>query len=840
MSNESSSGSTNYLNILSGPYVGDSFDSIHKMLDEQTAEHQKQVDDMEQKKAALETIRDKATTPYSKALLSYFDKSINSASDELMRNGMNSVIRQKVKDLIPTYSKTVVPVSTALAAKDAMSKAQESMNLRYPESQFDINPNNESLDKFILNPSLKFDFQNGETVAKKSIVAFSAIQNDLRATRGGRNFLNIFGQYYFTRKNEYGMTDREIVKGMLMDPNVPSILKDTYNNLYQSSKTYKWGNRYEDDRTISYIMQAMVYSLAKPDWKDLEDTNGLDAARAKRAAQQKLLTPDPIETYVDNYDQFSLGDSSVNDYVDNLKAISNFIKSWKNGTLQPLGTFANHFDDDDVAQVKSYSSTKKQAVYVPNDIHVKHVLGMPFSIEMGPNARQVVTKPSATSSKFRITKPYGFFKLNGYEYCVDAKNTVGDADAGSLFYYRRKSGTEDPFLMVKRIDGRSKSNWWGWSTDAMQNGSLEGKVFNKDSYGRYLIPVGEDGLPMTPGQLWDDMSSNEKINNVIDAMKTKSLTETRNIKNADGSDLWTKINEGPAKGKFSPKNWNDVANAIDKKYDDLSQFNLVSRTSYKLDVKPELQSEVIHDIVSKGISHGTDNGLIEYDDNGERANNDAGLDKSIANQLLDPKAYERTVMIFAPSGEMYLLFSPQDDKGNLLDRRILKVTRSLWYTGAAMDPYLAAYSKQSQLRENAAKDYWNSVRNESEGKVENSSAIDPKTGKYLSKKEYDQIVIQSANLEMWRNANAIFQLMCARVRSKAKNTTGTTAEVSAVPAADYESYLSQINAQNQQIQEQNEAAQQQNNGQPGSTQFASQPWEDQQSATNGEDGSDAE
>ena len=273
--------SANYITINS-TFEPDDYKTMLEEAKDMTAQQQALEDKMTEQRTGMAALKQTANTPYARALLDQFETHLNNASDSLSRNGLSMQTRATAKDLIPLFSQTILPVSTAVAAKDAMVKAQENDIKEGKDTQFDRKANDISLDEFIKNPSLTYDSQNLDNITNNSAKVFENIKNVLRSSTGSRNWMNEFGNYYMTRFNQYGLKPAEIMKGILRDPNAPTEIKVALNNLYQAQKSYKWGNQFEDDRAWEAIARGMWFGLAKPEITDVKDEVGLDALRAAR------------------------------------------------------------------------------------------------------------------------------------------------------------------------------------------------------------------------------------------------------------------------------------------------------------------------------------------------------------------------------------------------------------------------------------------------------------------------------------------------------------------------------------------------------------------------------
>ena len=318
--------SANYITINS-TFEPDDYKTMLEEAKDMTAQQQALEDKMTEQRTGMAALKQTANTPYARALLDQFETHLNNASDSLSRNGLSMQTRATAKDLIPLFSQTILPVSTAVAAKDAMVKAQENDIKEGKDTQFDRKANDISLDEFIKNPSLTYDSQNLDNITNNSAKVFENIKNVLRSSTGSRNWMNEFGNYYMTRFNQYGLKPAEIMKGILRDPNAPTEIKVALNNLYQAQKSYKWGNQFEDDRAWEAISRGMWFGLAKPEITDVKDEAGLDALKAARAAKETVL---PKESLTRLYYDYTTDDKNKG-IIGDINSLYDDVKNKANG-----------------------------------------------------------------------------------------------------------------------------------------------------------------------------------------------------------------------------------------------------------------------------------------------------------------------------------------------------------------------------------------------------------------------------------------------------------------------------------------------------------------------------
>ena len=792
------SSNSNFLTITPGPYVGRTAKDIGEQLDATQKVHDDLMEKAIEQKAASEAIRDKATTPYGKALIDYFDKSVNDASDLLMRNGLNSISKQRVKDLLPIYSNTVLPVSVGLQAKDAFIKAQraaqEGNNTSFGKSplQFSVNGDDVSLDEFIKNPSMTYEVQDGGELSKRAATTFGYLQNNYRGSFGGRNWKNIFGQYYFTRKNVYGMTDSEIARGMMMDPNVPEWFKQGFNGLYQSAASSHWGNRYEDDRTIGFIFQGALAALAKPVFSDVRDEDGLNAAKAKRAAAAKVP---PFRNYVIPY-SMTKATGAMNDTVDEIKRITDGIDNGVEG----LSWTANTFNDHDANVVKDIAKAKySQSTYAAYGRENGGVSGS------GPKVGVI------DDGEIKQYKVCGSFKTNKYEYVAVPNNIgeYGDAGISGNFIFDSAKGSllnrwKNTRLYYRPIGSHKPFEWAGYAggnfavTDSVpfaskqmwNEGYLDSLFSNRDSNGNIQINYDpKTGYYIDPSYIFFKDAKDPNISQTLrQGYVDKAYRMTAGAKDANGKPLWRAVKNKKGETMHVPASgtMTTITEYLNSMGNQLDQFNASTRYAYQLDVKPKLNMEVNTDIINKAISKNY-HGLTFVDEDGKEALKNKYNDPVVVQDML--KHSSSVLNLIGPSGSMYMIHSYIDpnDSNAEPQRIIVKVDPDLYSGGSAqIDGCLKLIAQAWKERDDLSNKYVNEIKKrvENGGSKSNSKNVNLDSGQFDSLDEEYRTKIEGLSAVIRDNSNAIYKMIIARFRHMAQ-ATGDTSSKDFTFADDY-------------------------------------------------------
>jgi hypothetical protein len=623
--------SANYITINS-TFEPDDYKTMLEEAKDMTAQQQALEDKMTEQRTGMEALKQTANTPYARALLDQFETHLNNASDSLSRNGLSMQTRAMAKDLIPLFSQTVLPVSTAVAAKDAMVKAQENDIKEGKDTQFDRKANDISLDEFIKNPSLTYDSQNLDNITNNSAKVFENIKNVLRSSTGGRNWMNEFGNYYMTRLNQYGLKPAEIMKGILRDPNAPTEIKVALNNLYQAQKSYKWGNQFEDDRAWEAIARGMWFGLAKPEITDVKDEAGLDALKAARAAKETVL---PKESLTRLYYDYTTDDKNK-------------------GVMNELG---NLFDDIKMkSDGKGNVDEKLMENYgkVVGSNPISHYIISKANVDYDDYIDDITGKTAPISTTINGKKVY-FMNVRKY----DGVSETGNQTHTISYKLNYINNNKQKGLPIFRISQEKKYD------NYLDNGTF---VSNPKTNIVDGIRFDKKGNIVSLKDLRDSATHNQDY---VDSIVSKFEKYCGNNPKDDyGTPVFGKAN--PKTGS-RPINWNAMFNVISKVRDDYSKQLEVQTASVMLDVTQTLKGQFLDYVSQVAMSKPEDVGMVEVNKDGTMASNDQSIGQEKLQEIRNDKNFvNNSNLLVVPSGDLYMSYN---DGSSVM---FLKINRDLF------------------------------------------------------------------------------------------------------------------------------------------------------------------
>jgi len=723
--------SANYITINS-TFEPDDYKTMLEEAKDMTAQQQALEDKMTEQRTGMAALKQTANTPYARALLDQFETHLNNASDSLSRNGLSMQTRATAKDLIPLFSQTVLPVSTAVAAKDAMVKAQENDIKEGKDTQFDRKANDISLDEFIKNPSLTYDSQNLDNITNNSAKVFENIKNVLRSSTGSRNWMNEFGNYYMTRFNQYGLKPAEIMKGILRDPNAPTEIKVALNNLYQAQKSYKWGNQFEDDRAWEAIARGMWFGLAKPEITDVKDEAGLDALRAK-AAEETVL---PKESLTRLYYDYTTDDKNKG-MINDINTLYEHIKNKADGKgLQSIGDLTREFGVVPGSNpVSHYIISEADVDYDDyNDDTTRKIAPIYSAIVDGKkiyfqNVSKVNTSSPNNTTVETISTLYQYVGVNkkknlpifrpikSFRSNDPRDSAAADVDGGSSNAIRLYKGN---FISTRRAQSMMEDN----KQEYIESLAAEFKKYCGNN------PKDDYGTPVFG--------------------KANPKTGSRQI------------------------NWNAMFNVISKVRDDYSKQLETQTASVMLDVTQTLKGQFLDYVSQVAMSKPNDVGMVEVNKDGTMASNDQSIGQEKLQEIRDDKNFvDNSNLLVVPSGDLYMSYNDGSDV------MFLKINRDLFvgdlpYANIYLDNIKRRGVDRSKFREQ----YWAEKKLElnNGGKKRMFVGTDLLTKKKVRETvlDYYSNAITACSRDIKANSEAFFSELAARIRMRGKAESETS------------------------------------------------------------------
>jgi hypothetical protein len=721
--------SANYITINS-TFEPDDYKTMLEEAKDMTAQQQALEDKMTEQRTGMAALKQTANTPYARALLDQFEAHLNNASDSLSRNGLSMQTRAMAKDLIPLFSQTVLPVSTAVAAKDAMVKAQENDIKEGKDTQFDRKANDISLDEFIKNPSLTYDSQNLDNITNNSAKVFANIKNVLRSSTGGRNWMNEFGNYYMTRLNQYGLKPAEIMKGILRDPNAPTEIKVALNNLYQAQKSYKWGNQFEDDRAWEAIARGMWFGLAKPEITDVKDEAGLDALKAARAAKETVL---PKESLTRLYYDYTTDDKNK-------------------GLLYDINTlYENVKNKADGKDTQGREISEKFGI-VPGSNPISRYVISKANVDYDDYKDDITRKIAPIYSAIVDGKKIYFQNVSKVNTSSPNNTTVETISTLYQYVGVNKKTNLPVFRPIKSFRSNDPRDSAAADVDG---GSSNAIRLYKGNF-----------ISTRRAQNMMEDNKQEYIESLVAEFKKYC---GNNPKDDYGTPVFT-----PRPSGSSNINWNAMLNVISKVRDDYSKQLEVQTASVMLDVTQTLKGQFLDYVSQVAMSKPEDVGMVEVNKDGTLASNDQSIGQEKLQEIRNDKNFvNNSNLLVVPSGDLYMSYN---DGSSVM---FLKINRDLFVGDLPKaNIYLDNIKRRGIDRSKLREKYWaeKTLELNNGGKKRMFVGTDVLTGKKVRETmlDYYNNAITACSRDIKENSEAFFSELAARIRMRGKAESETS------------------------------------------------------------------
>ena len=288
-----------------------SFEEMLRPLAMYTEEYntiQEGIGELDTKAAVWDNLANQQTDKRTyKRYKSYADK-LSAQAEALARNGLTPSSRKILLDLKRGYTSQIVPIEQAYAARAEEAKSQYAG--RAQGIVYEGDAATSSLDRYLDNPSIRYNYANSQEGFKRVATVASALAKGLRNYGNGRNLDN----YTKTWLQEHGYKDTEIAsaisdirKIMNGDTSLQSngVLKAILNDEMNTAGINTWTNRTAINDYFNRVAPALYQAVGQTKVSPYEDYGArlqgqMNLARAKKALTTKksdLKVPDVTSYY---------------------------------------------------------------------------------------------------------------------------------------------------------------------------------------------------------------------------------------------------------------------------------------------------------------------------------------------------------------------------------------------------------------------------------------------------------------------------------------------------------------------------------------------------------------
>lgn len=289
----------------------------YKELEEQYA-------DLSTKANVWDKLANEQTDTKAYAMYKTYANDLASKAEQLAREGLNATSRREMLDIRSRYSKEITPLENAYKARAEEIKEQTAG--RANGMVYEGNAATSSLDRYLDNPSIKYNGANSKEGFQRVYTAASALQKKLREYGRGKSldgFIKTWLQEHGYRDNEVYQAINDIQGALQGDGNVrgnnvlTSILADEMN----TSGVNLWKDKNAKLDYFNRIAPALYQAVGQTNVGTYEDKAAIMAeqeamqirAERREAARKALEQKQALDGAVTHWEG-TLDDKNSQEY----------------------------------------------------------------------------------------------------------------------------------------------------------------------------------------------------------------------------------------------------------------------------------------------------------------------------------------------------------------------------------------------------------------------------------------------------------------------------------------------------------------------------------------------
>ena len=201
----------------------------------------------------------------------------------LAKNGLTPASRQGLLNMKRRYNSEVVPIETAVARREALTKEQREALLRDPSLMFDVDYSKTQLDYLLDNPNATYNPISGNELTKR---AAQMASNLAKVVQGNPKYQSILGGQYFQQMTQMGYTPAQIMQTILNDDNAPAELRQIAGTVFNEAGLSKYSQDIQD-RARGFINSGLYEGIGTAKYDVMNDRGYISPAESKRLNMAK-------------------------------------------------------------------------------------------------------------------------------------------------------------------------------------------------------------------------------------------------------------------------------------------------------------------------------------------------------------------------------------------------------------------------------------------------------------------------------------------------------------------------------------------------------------------------
>lgn len=294
----------NYSLVVNSKFQPFSFDRYlqpYQIYGQNYKEIEEQYTDLSTKADIWDGLANEQTDPYTYKMYKTYANDLENQASQLASEGLNAVSRKNMLNMRARYSKEIIPIEQAYKART--EEAAEQYKGRAAGMVYEGDASTASLDRYLNNPSIRFNQANSQEGFKRVATTASALSKGLRGYRNGKRL----DPYVKTWLQEHGYKDTDVAKAINdiqrlingdtdVDTNgvLNSILQDELN----VSGVGKWSDKAAVMDYFSRVAPALYQAVGQTQVSPYEDYGAkLSAQEAMNKRLKALDNPTPTLNY---------------------------------------------------------------------------------------------------------------------------------------------------------------------------------------------------------------------------------------------------------------------------------------------------------------------------------------------------------------------------------------------------------------------------------------------------------------------------------------------------------------------------------------------------------------
>ena len=474
----------NYSLVVNSKFQPFSFDRYlqpYQIYGQNYKEIEEQYTDLSTKAGIWDGLANEQTDPYTYKMYKTYANDLENQASQLASEGLNAVSRKNMLNMRARYSKEIIPIEQAYKART--EEAAEQYKGRAAGMVYEGDASTASLDRYLNNPSIRFNQANSQEGFKRVATTASALSKGLRDYRNGKRL----DPYVKTWLQEHGYKDTDVAKAINdiqrlingdtdVDTNgvLNSILQDELN----VSGVGKWSNKAAIMDYFSRVAPALYQAVGQTQVSPYEDYGA--KLSAQEAMQKRLKALDnPTPTL--NYKPRTFSHLEANGALYGMKQTRDKLN------MQGKGLKASYFGKrGNYNPLEVYEEYKKMTGATRPGrgtelYQAQYDVVKPWS-EVENDAMSALKKKYGNDIKVISDEDYKALKTMGYtnkSSLEDFKNMDNVIDASAKSYTEYFMNGDPEYL--SKVLTHNISNQENWEKSFAENATILDKNFNKSS-----------------------------------------------------------------------------------------------------------------------------------------------------------------------------------------------------------------------------------------------------------------------------------------------------------------------------------------------------------------------